>query len=149
MTESMIFLLHIALSVSSLALSPVLFISRWHASFHLVFGHPLFLFNGISGLNTFLSMCSSSRLIACPYQFNRFSVLFWKPASLMLTHVFFPDLIITCHSEHRLHVHTCLPFRIVRNYYGKAHQIYGITARGRSIRDIFDYGNLVTSGNNR
>ena len=26
---------------------------------------------------------------------------------------------------------------------------YGITARGRSITDILDYGNLVTSGNNR
>ena len=52
----MIFLLHIALSVSSPALSPVLFMYRWHASFHLVFGRPIFLYPGVSILNTFISM---------------------------------------------------------------------------------------------
>ena len=59
----MIFLLHIALSVSSPALSPVWFKSRWQSSFHLVFVHPLFIFPGMSVLNTFNSMCSSSLLI--------------------------------------------------------------------------------------
>ena len=37
-------LLHIALSVSSPALSPVLFKTRWHASSYLVFGRPLIVF---------------------------------------------------------------------------------------------------------
>ena len=41
----MIFLLNVALSISSPALSPVLFTSRCHChvSFHLTFRHPLFL----------------------------------------------------------------------------------------------------------
>ena len=43
--------LHIALSVSSPALSPVLFMSHWDVYFHLVFGHTLFLFPGISILS--------------------------------------------------------------------------------------------------
>ena len=34
-------LLHITLSIYSPALSPVLFMSRWHESFHPVFGHHL------------------------------------------------------------------------------------------------------------
>ena len=55
---------------------PSTFMSRWHASFHLVFGRPFFLFPGLSVLNTFLSMCSPSLLITCPYQFNHFSVIF-------------------------------------------------------------------------
>ena len=79
----MIFLLHIALSVSSPALSPVLFRSRWHASFHLVFGRPLFLFPGISALNTFLSMCSPSLLITCPYQINLLSVIFLEACATL------------------------------------------------------------------
>ena len=66
----------IALPVSSPTLSPVPFKSRWHASFHLVFGRPLFLSPGISAPNTFLSMCSPSLLITCPYQFNLLSVIF-------------------------------------------------------------------------
>ena len=74
--SQLIFLLHIALSVSSPALSPILSKSRWHASFHLVFGRPLFLFPCISALNTFLSLCSSSLLVTRPYQFNRLSVIF-------------------------------------------------------------------------
>ena len=40
------------------------------------FGRPLFLFPGISALNTLLSMCSPSLLITCPYQFNLLSVIF-------------------------------------------------------------------------
>ena len=50
--------------------------SRWHASFHLVVGRPLFLFPGISVHNTFLGVCSSSLLIKCPHQFNLLSVIF-------------------------------------------------------------------------
>ena len=80
----MIFLLHIALSVSSPALSPVLFKSRWHASFHLGFGRPLFLFPGISALYTFLSMCSPSLLITCPYQFNLLSVIFLEACATLV-----------------------------------------------------------------
>ena len=71
----MIFLLHVTLSISSPTLSPALFIPRWHPSFHLVFDHPFFLFTGISILNTFLSMCSSSLIIVCSYQFNCLSVM--------------------------------------------------------------------------
>ena len=70
-----IFLLHIALSVSSLALSPVLFKSCWRASFQLVFGLPLFPFPGVSILNTFIGRCSSPLLITCLYQFNRLSMI--------------------------------------------------------------------------
>ena len=43
---------HVALSISSPALSPVLFMSPWHAL--LVFGHPLNRFPGISILNVHL-----------------------------------------------------------------------------------------------
>ena len=39
---SMIFLFHVALSISSPTLSPALFMTCWHASFHLMFGHLLF-----------------------------------------------------------------------------------------------------------
>ena len=48
MTWLMIFVLHVALSISSSALTPNTFKSRWHSS-----------------LNTFLSMCSLSRFITC------------------------------------------------------------------------------------
>ena len=75
---------HIALSVSSPALSPVLCKSRWHASFHLVFGRPLFLFPGIYALNTFLSMCSPSLLITCPYQINLLSVIFLEACATLV-----------------------------------------------------------------
>ena len=51
----MIFLLHVALSICSPALSPVFFSSRWHVSFHRVFDYPLFLFHCISVLRTFRS----------------------------------------------------------------------------------------------
>ena len=66
----------LALSVSSPAVSRVLFKSRWHMSFHHVFGHLLFLFPGLSVPNTFLSMCSPSLFITCPYQFTLLSVIF-------------------------------------------------------------------------
>ena len=45
------------LSVSTPALSPVLFMLCWPASFHLVFGRPIFLFPRISILGTSPSMC--------------------------------------------------------------------------------------------
>ena len=80
----MIFLLHIALSVSSPALSSVLFKYRWHASFHLFFGRSLFLFPGISAFNTFLSMCSPSLLITCPYQINLLSVIFLEACATLV-----------------------------------------------------------------
>ena len=48
----MIFLFHIALSISSPAFSPVFFMFYWHASFHLVFGRLLFIFPGVSLLHT-------------------------------------------------------------------------------------------------
>ena len=58
------------------ALSQVLVKSRWHASFHRVFGRPLFVFPGISVISTFLSRRSSSLLITCPSRFNRlFAIL--------------------------------------------------------------------------
>ena len=50
--------------------------SAFHVSAARVFvlGRPLFLFPSVSVLsNNFLSMCSSSFLITCPYQFNRLS----------------------------------------------------------------------------
>ena len=40
--------------------SSKLFMSLWHMSFYLVFGHHLFHFPGVSVLNTSLSVCSSS-----------------------------------------------------------------------------------------
>ena len=80
----MIFLLHIALFVSSPALSPVLCKFRLHASFHLVFGRPLFLFPGISALITFLSMCSPSLFITCPYQINLLSVIFLEACATLV-----------------------------------------------------------------
>ena len=79
----MIFLLHIALSVSPPALSPIVFKSREHASFHLVFGRHLFIFPGISALNTFLRMCSPSLLITCPYQINLLSVIFLEACATL------------------------------------------------------------------
>ena len=51
----MIFLLQIALSISSSARNPVLFMSCWLACLHLVFGRPIFLFLVISVLNTFFA----------------------------------------------------------------------------------------------
>ena len=44
--------------------------------FHLIFGRPLFLFPGIFVLNSFLSVCSSSLLVICPYLFDIPSVIF-------------------------------------------------------------------------
>ena len=75
-----IFLLHIALSVSSPALSPALFTSRWHTSFHLVFD----LFPRVSVLNIFPSVRSSSLLITCPYQFNRLYVIFLEACATLV-----------------------------------------------------------------
>ena len=80
----MIFLLHVTLSVCSPAHSPVLFMSRWHATFHLVFDRLLFFFPRICILNTFLSSCSSSFLITCPYQFSRLSVIFLEASCTIL-----------------------------------------------------------------
>ena len=80
----MIFLLHIALCVSSPALSPVLFKYRLHASFRLVFGRPLFLLPGISAFKTFPSMCSPSLLSTCPYQFNLLSVIFLEACATLV-----------------------------------------------------------------
>ena len=74
----MIFLLHIALSVFSLALSPVLFKYHWHVSFHLVFGRPIFLFPSVSVLNTFLSPSHARTSSICS------PLSFWKPAPLSL-----------------------------------------------------------------
>ena len=62
----MIFLLRIAMSISSPALSPVLLKLRWHTCFNFVFSRPLFLFPCINVLNTFPSMCSSSLLYHMP-----------------------------------------------------------------------------------
>ena len=44
--------------------------------FHLIFGRPLFLFPRIFVLNSFLSVCSSSLLVTCPYLFDIPSVIF-------------------------------------------------------------------------
>ena len=99
----MIFLLHIALSVSSPALSPVLFKSRWHASFHLVFGRPLFLFPGISALNTFLSMCSPSLLSTCPYQFNLLSVIFLEACATLVVPRMCSFLILSLRVTSHIH----------------------------------------------
>ena len=46
------------MSISSPTLNPVLFMSLWHASFHLVFGRPLSLFPGISILSTYVFFVS-------------------------------------------------------------------------------------------
>ena len=75
-----IFLLRVALSVSSPVLSPVLVLSQWHASLNLLSGDPLFLFPGISVLNNFLSMCSSP-LATCLYQSSHLSVIFLEASS--------------------------------------------------------------------
>ena len=61
------------------ALSPVLFISRWHAS-SILFSVFLSSFFLISILK------ASSLLITCPYQFNRLSVIFLEACS---SYVFF------------------------------------------------------------
>ena len=58
--------------------------SRWIASFHLIFGRPLFLFPGVSVLNTFLSVCSSSLLVTCPYQFDIPSVIFLEACTTLV-----------------------------------------------------------------
>ena len=61
-----------------------LFKYRWHASFHLVFGRPFFIFHGISVLSTSLSMCSSSILITCTYPFNRPYVIFLEACETLV-----------------------------------------------------------------
>ena len=82
----MIFPLHVALSVSSPALSPVLFMSGTRLSILFSIGLifcDISVFSTLLSmmfsphhkpvilvLNTFLSVCSSSLLITCPYQFN-------------------------------------------------------------------------------
>ena len=58
--------------------------SRWIASFHYIFGRPLFLFPGISVLNTFLSKCSSSLLITCPHQLVILSVIFLEACAILV-----------------------------------------------------------------
>ena len=74
--------------ISSPALSPVLFKSH---SLSILFSVVLSsLFSGISVLNTFLTVCSSSFLITCPLQFSRLYVIvleacvtsFWGPWNL-------------------------------------------------------------------
>ena len=85
----MVLLLHIALSVSSPALSPLLFKSRWLASFHHVFGR-LSSFSLVYPISTLSSLCVlhlsplSSLLITCPYQFNLLGDLFGSPVTLIV-----------------------------------------------------------------
>ena len=67
----MMLLPHVVLSISS------------HHNFHgslprvfpCCFRSSLFLFDGVSVFTTFLSMCSSSLLIACEHELNRLSVI--------------------------------------------------------------------------
>ena len=80
----MIFLLHVALSISSPALTPEHFMFLLHVHFHLVSGHPLVLFPGVSSLNTCLSVCSSSLLITFPHQYNRLSVIFLEVCATLV-----------------------------------------------------------------
>ena len=74
-----------------------------HASFHLGFGRPHFLFPGISILNPFLIICSSNLSITCPYQINLLSVIFWKPAPLSLFLGCVRSCSCLCVSLHRVH----------------------------------------------
>ena len=113
----MIFLLHIALSVSSPALNPVLFKSRWQASFHLVFGRPLFLFPGISALNTFLSMCLPSVIGGEHSTWTQ--VKSGVPQGTVLGPLLFltniNDLTNNIHSSIRLFADDCVLYREIKN----------------------------------
>ena len=112
----MIFLFHVTLSISSPALKPVLLMFRRHPSFHLVLGRTFFLFPGVSVLNTFLSMSSSSLLVSTaprmpvpvqPSLRNHFGRL--RHSSL--SYLFVPDLAIVCHSAHPdIHWSIRIPF---------------------------------------
>ena len=99
----MIFLLHVAMSNSSPVLIAVFFKSRWHSSFHLVFSHSLFLFSGISVLNTFLGMCSSALLFTCPYQFNLLSVIFLEACITLVVPRMCSFLILSLRVTLRIH----------------------------------------------
>ena len=72
----MILFLHAALFVVLSSFRPTFVMSLLHASFHRRFGCHLLPFPGISTSNIILTKCSSFILLAWPYHFNRFSVIF-------------------------------------------------------------------------
>ena len=83
------------LSISSPALSPVLFMSIL-----LVLGRHIFLFPGISVLNSFFSMCSSSLItLECSPLLNRLSGIFLEAYTTLVPRVFVPDPVFACHSS--------------------------------------------------
>ena len=121
----MIFLLHVALSISSPALSPVLVMSSRVAGMTDDLSTPcppvcllarsqsstfqvscLFIFCSIV-LSSFsliyrsseLGMCSSSLLITCPHQFNLRDLLGSLRHSRYSSNVFVPDLVFACRTS--------------------------------------------------
>ena len=66
----------------------------------------LFLFPGISILNTSLSMCSSSLDITCPYQFNHLSVIFQDTCSTLIVPLMCSFLILSLRVTP--HIHRCI-----------------------------------------
>ena len=73
------------------------------SSFHLVFGRSLFLFPGISALKTFLSMCSPSLIVTCPYQFNIFSDIFLEACATLVVPLMCSFLILSLHVTPTIH----------------------------------------------
>ena len=101
-----IFLLHVALSITSLALNPVLFqvsLDCIFASYFRSSSLPVPWY--MSALNTFLSMCSSALLTTCPCQFNIRSVIFLEACTALVvrtarcsSNLFVPDIVFACYS---------------------------------------------------
>ena len=87
--------------------------SRWIAYFHLMFGRPLFLFPGIFVLNTFLSVCSSSLLVTCPYQFDIPSLIFLEACTTLVVPRKCSFLILSLRVTPYIHLSILISFTLI------------------------------------
>ena len=71
------------------------------ATFHLVFGRPVFLLSDMSVSSSIFTVCSSFLLIICPYiavdSLLSFGCLYYSSCS---SNIFVSDLIFLCYSKH-------------------------------------------------
>ena len=94
-------------SVRLLALSQsVLFKSRWHASFHLVFGRPIFL-SLVYPFSILSSICVLHLSSSHARTGSIVSMIFLEAhVTRFSSDVFVPDLVFACHSTvSALHIH--------------------------------------------
>ena len=74
------------------------------------------LFPGISALNTFLSMCSPSLLITCPYQINLLSVIFLEACATLVVPRMCSFLILSLRVTPHIHRSILISVTSIRFY---------------------------------